>query len=166
MSNEYELNSNLLIVIFFSFIDSLDSLKSHSGRRRKIIIHVPVKVKTQKHTHTLIKPLHVHHKQTIIKEEVKPIIREIHKPIEIHNEIHKPVQIYKEIHKPVEIYKEIHKEIKYEKPKPIYKEEISHEHLHHHYKHVHPDVSSSSDFSGDFGGNSGGSSFAFHSTHP
>lgn len=126
----------------------------HSGRHRKIIIHVPVKLKKEKHTHTLIKPLHVHHKQTIIKEEVKPIIKEIHKPIEIHKEIH---------HKPVEIHKEVHKEYEIKKPKPIYKEEISHEHLHHHYKHVHPDISSGS--SSDFGSEHG-SSYSFQNSHP
>lgn len=147
----------------------------HSGRHRKIIIHVPVKLKKEKHTHTLIKPLHVHHKQTIIKEEVKPIIKEIHKPIEIHKYHHKPVEIHKEYHhKPVEVHKEYHHkhveeihhkpEIKIEKPKPIYKEEISHEHLHHHYKHVHPDISS--DSSTDFGSESHGSSYSFQNSHP
>lgn len=129
----------------------------NSKRHRKIIIHVPVKLKKEKHTHTLIKPLHVHHKSTIIKEEVKPIIKEIHKPIEIHKEIH---------HKPIEIHKEIHHpEYEIKRPKPIYKEEISHEHLHHHYKHVHPDVSSSSS-SSDYGSDLGGSHYAFQSSHP
>lgn len=108
------------------------------------MIHVPVKVRKQQHTHTVVKPIHVHHKPTIIKEELKPIIKEIHKyPVEIHKEI-------------------IHEKFEVKKP-PIYKEEISHEHLHHHYKHVHPDVSSSSSF--DFGGDIG-SSYAFANTHP
>lgn len=140
------------------------NVRAYSKRHRKIIIHVPVKLKKEKHTHTLIKPVHVHHKSTIINKEVKPIIKEIHKPIEIHKEYHhKPVEILKDYHhKPVEIHKEVHPEFEYKKPKPIYKEEISHEHLHHHYKHVHPDVSSSSH---DFGGDSG-SSYAFESSHP
>jgi hypothetical protein len=47
-------------------------------RRRKIIIHIPVKVKAQKHTHTLVKSVHHHHKPTVIKEE-KIIKQEIHK---------------------------------------------------------------------------------------
>jgi hypothetical protein len=105
-----------------------------------------VKVKQQKHVHTLIKPVHVHHKPTIIKEEVKPIIKEIHKH-------------------PVEIHKEIHKEIEYKKPTPIYKEEISHEHLHHHYKHVHPDITSHGT-SYDFGSSNLDGSYSFANTHP
>jgi hypothetical protein len=97
-------------------MNQLRKLTIHSGRHRKIIIHVPVKVKQQKHTHTLVKPVHVHHKPTVIKQE-KVIKQEIHKPVVYH----KP----EEIHKPVEVKHEY---------KPIYKEEVSHEHLHHHYK--------------------------------
>lgn len=92
-----------------------------SGRHRKIVIHVPVKVKQSKHTHTLLKPVHVHHQPTVIKEE-KFIKQEIHKPVH---------HITKEYVKPVEVHHEI---IKPEYKPPIYKEEISHEHLHHHYK--------------------------------
>lgn len=117
-----------------------------SGRRRKIIIHVPVKVKQQKHTHTLVKPVHVHHKPTVIKEE-KVIKQEIHKPVHIHKEIiHKPAEVHHE-HEPFEIKHVYKPEIKHEyKPEikheykpvevkhPVYKEEVSHEHLHHHYK--------------------------------
>lgn len=80
-------------------------------------------MKQQKHTHTLVKPLHVHHKPTIIKEE--KIIK---------TEIHKPVHYTKEEKKPAEVH---HEEIKLPETKeykPIYEEEISHEHLHHHYK--------------------------------
>lgn len=80
-------------------------------------------MKQQKHVHTLVKPVHVHHKPTVIKEE--KIIKQ-----EIHNPVH---HITKEIHKPIEIH-EIHKPVEYKEHKPIYKEEISHEHLHHHYK--------------------------------
>jgi hypothetical protein len=141
----------------------------YSGRRRKIIIHIPVNVKQQKHTHTLVKPVHVHHKPTVIKEE-KVIKQEIHKPVHITKEIHitKPVEVHHEKHeyKPVEIKHEYEPEIKHEykpveikhkyqpeikheykpfehefKPEikhefkhPVYREEISHEHLHHHYK--------------------------------
>lgn len=110
----------------FVFSEFKEFLKLiHSARRRKIIIHVPVKVKQQKHTHTLVKPVHVHHKPTVIKEE-KVIKTEIHRPVHHTKEIHKPAEIHHEIYKP---------EIKeYHKPSPIYKEEISHEHLHHHYK--------------------------------
>lgn len=96
----------------------------HSARHRKIIIHVPVKTKQQKHTHTLLKPVHVHHKPTIIKEE-KTVKQEIHKPTYHTKEI---------IHKPVEIHHEVIKVPEIKEHKPIYKEEISHEHLHHHYK--------------------------------
>lgn len=74
--------------------------------------------------------MHVHHKPTIIKEE-KTIKQEIHKP-----EIH----ITKEVEKPVVIHH--HEEVvhhhKPEYKSPIYKEEISHEHLHHHYKVHNP----------------------------
>jgi hypothetical protein len=106
-----------------------------------------VKVKKEKHVHTVVKPVHVHHSKTIIKEDKPTIIKEIHKPVEIHKEFH-------------------HKEVEYKKP-PIYKEEISHEHLHHHYKHVHPEVQSSGSGTGpgfDFSSNDG--SYAFQSSHP
>lgn len=113
---------------------------SRSGRRRKIIIHVPVKVKQQKHTHTLVKPLHVHHKQTVIKEE-KVIKQEIHKPTYHTKEIiQQPIEIHhKEVkeHKPIFHDHHEHHEIKpleIKEHKPIFQEEISHEHLHHHYK--------------------------------
>lgn len=112
---------------------------SRSGRRRKIIIHVPVKVKQQKHTHTLVKPLHVHHKQTVIKEE-KVIKQEIHKPTYHTKEIiQQPIEVHHEVvkeHKP--IFHDEHHEIaqphEIKEHKPIFQEEISHEHLHHHYK--------------------------------
>lgn len=91
-----------------------------SGRHRKIIIHVPVKFKKQKHVHTVVKPVHVHHKPSLIKEE-KIIRHEVHKPIHIHKE-----EFYE---KPAPVIEYKKKEIR-----PIYKEEISHEHLHHHYK--------------------------------
>lgn len=139
-----------------------------SGRRRKIIIHVPVKVKQQKHTHTLVKPVHVHHKPTVIKEE-KIFKQEIHKPTYHTKEVFsKPVEYHKE-----EIIPEI------QAYKPIYKEEVSHEHLHHHYKvhdashswqtylihfnfqHVHPQHESNDDFGDDHG-----NSYQFSSTHP
>ena len=82
-------------------------------------------MKQQKHTHTLVQPVHVHHKPTVIKEE-KVIKQEIHKPIHYTKEIHhKPIEEHHEYVHPVEI--------KEYKP-PVYKEEISHEHLHHHYK--------------------------------
>ncbi|XP_055640680.1 uncharacterized protein LOC129778054 [Toxorhynchites rutilus septentrionalis] len=57
-----------------------------TGKRRKIIIHVPVKVKQQKHTHTELKTVHHHHKPTVIKEE-KIIKKEIHKPVVIKEEV-------------------------------------------------------------------------------
>ena len=64
-----------------------------SGRVRKIIIHIPVSVQQKKHTHTLVKKEHVHHKPIVIKEE-KIIKQEIHKPVHIHKEIiHKPVEL-------------------------------------------------------------------------
>ncbi|XP_058453927.1 uncharacterized protein LOC131431954 [Malaya genurostris] len=57
-----------------------------AGKRRKIIIHVPVKVKQQKHIHTEVKTVHHHHKPTVVKEE-KIIKKEVHKPIVIKEEI-------------------------------------------------------------------------------
>lgn len=55
-------------------------------KRRKIIIHVPVKVKQQKHIHTQVKTVHHHHKPTVIKEE-KIIKKEVHKPVVIKEEV-------------------------------------------------------------------------------
>lgn len=89
---------------------------------------MPVKVKQQKHTHTLLKPIHVHHKPRVIKEE-KVVEKEIHKPIHI-TKHHEPI----EIHKPFEFHEEVHHKPFEVKKHPIYKEEVSHEHLHHHYK--------------------------------
>lgn len=146
----------------------------HYSKHRHIKIHVPVKVKKQKHVHTVVKPVHVHHKPSVFKE--------VHK-----HEIHKPVHVHKEEYhyeKPEHVHKE---EYHYEKPapvivkKPIYKEEISHEHLHHHYKvsltmifmrfvvtfkfpfwqHVHPEVSDHGGLDDDLSSN-----FAFESSHP
>ncbi|XP_055599584.1 uncharacterized protein LOC129748840 [Uranotaenia lowii] len=57
-----------------------------AGKRRKIIIHVPVKVKQTKHTHTEVKTVHHHHKPTVIKEE-KIIKKEVHKPVVIKEEV-------------------------------------------------------------------------------
>lgn len=79
-----------------------------------------MKLKKQKHVHTVVKPVHVHHKPSVIKEE-KFYKHEVHKPIHVHKEDY-------HYEKPVVEYK------KKEVVKPIYKEEISHEHLHHHYK--------------------------------
>lgn len=103
-------------------------------------------MKQKKHTHTLVKKEHVHHKPIVIKEE-RIIKQEIHKPV-IHKEIvHKPAEI-KEVHKTYykeeeeerkPIYKgDYHKsyyKVEEEEHKPIYKEEVEHEHFHHHYKH-------------------------------
>lgn len=85
-------------------------------------------MKQQKHTHTLVKPLHIHHKATIIKEE-KIIKQEIHKPIHYTKEVEKPSEVHHEAIKAPE-----KKEYKPKEYKPIFQEDISHEHLHHHYK--------------------------------
>uniref|UniRef100_A0A182ISE5 Uncharacterized protein n=1 Tax=Anopheles atroparvus TaxID=41427 RepID=A0A182ISE5_ANOAO len=55
-------------------------------KRRKIIIHVPVKVNKQKHVHTEVKTVHHHHKPTVIKEE-KIVKQEVHKPVVIKEEV-------------------------------------------------------------------------------
>lgn len=53
---------------------------SEAGRKKKIVIHLPIPVKKAKHVHTLVKTVHHHHKPTVIKEE-KIIKHEVHKPI-------------------------------------------------------------------------------------
>lgn len=55
---------------------------STEARKKKIIIHLPQPIKKQKHTHTLVKTVHHHHKPTVIKEEkiIKQEVK-IHKPV-------------------------------------------------------------------------------------
>lgn len=88
-------------------------------KKRRIVIHIPVKVHSKKRAppppqiQTVVKEVHHHHKPSIIKEQ-KFIKQEIHtKPHSLStSSLLTP----------------------YEK----FKEEIEHEHVHHHYKHEHP----------------------------
>lgn len=60
---------------------------SKHTKKKKITIHLPIKVKHEKHTHTIIKNFHHHHKPIIIKEE-KIIKQEAPKePVKIIQEV-------------------------------------------------------------------------------
>ncbi|XP_052868358.1 uncharacterized protein LOC128274263 [Anopheles cruzii] len=74
----------MILAAFMLLFLLVESAKA--GKRRKIIIHVPVKVKQQKHVHTEVKTVHHHHKPTVIKEE-KVVKQEIHKPVVIKEEV-------------------------------------------------------------------------------
>ncbi|XP_020803373.1 uncharacterized protein LOC110180092 [Drosophila serrata] len=51
--------------------------------KKKIVIHVPIHKKIEKHIHTVVKHVHHHHKPLVLKEE-KKVIHEDHRPIQIH----------------------------------------------------------------------------------
>lgn len=49
-----------LALICVAELTALIAAGGHGGGHKKVIIHVPIKVKHHKHTHTIVK--HVHHK--------------------------------------------------------------------------------------------------------
>nr|XP_017034575.1 uncharacterized protein LOC108083342 [Drosophila kikkawai] len=93
-------------------------------KKKKIVIHVPIHKKIEKHIHTVVKHVHHHHKPLVLKEE-KKVIHEDHRPIQIH-------QTKEHIHHhslplaaaaPAAV------------PEPELEEEEEHIHHHHNYEH-------------------------------
>lgn len=133
-------------------INLLYSSCSHQ-KKKKIVIHVPVHKKIEKHVHTVIKHVHHHHKPIVLKEE-KKIIHEEHRPIQIHqtkehihhhekheNHAHHDHHEYHEHHHPKEHVQSVEEE---------------EEHIHHHHNYEHKDGYIGSD-AGSSGSSSGSS---------
>ncbi|KAJ6642379.1 hypothetical protein Bhyg_07327 [Pseudolycoriella hygida] len=112
----------LKIALLSTFLLILVIELSEGGytKKKKIIIHIPVKQTHHKHTHTQIKTIHHHHKPTIFKEE-KIIKQEVHKPVHIKEEIE-----HEHYH---HHYKHDHPEEHHHIP------ELHHEHKHDHSFH-------------------------------
>ncbi|XP_061729830.1 uncharacterized histidine-rich protein DDB_G0274557-like isoform X2 [Cydia pomonella] len=58
-------------------------LTSSEGRKKKVVIHVPYKVKKIKHTHTVYKTIHHHHTH---HDHIDPLLA--HAPTEEHEHFH------------------------------------------------------------------------------
>ncbi|XP_034489695.1 histidine-rich glycoprotein isoform X2 [Drosophila innubila] len=118
-------------------------------KKKKIVIHVPVHKKIEKHVHTVIKHVHHHHKPIVLKEE-KKIIHEEHRPIQIHQtkeQIHHHENYHeKHDHHNHHDHHEHHEHHHPIEQVPVEQEE---EHIHHHHNYEHKDsfVDASSDAS-------------------
>ncbi|EDW06099.1 uncharacterized protein Dmoj_GI16428 [Drosophila mojavensis] len=101
-------------------------------KKKKIVIHVPIHKKIEKHVHTIIKHVHHHHKPLVLKEE-KKIIHEEHHPIQIHQtkeHIH-----HHEKHDHAHDHHEHHEHLHPIEQAPSIEEEEEHIHHHHNYEH-------------------------------
>ncbi|KAH8324982.1 hypothetical protein KR074_007155, partial [Drosophila pseudoananassae] len=105
-------------------------------KKKKIVIHVPIHKKIEKHIHTVVKHVHHHHKPLVLKEE-KKVIHEDHRPIQIH-------QTKEHIHHHEKHDHHDHHEhhhplaapaVAPPPPLPEYEEEEEHIHHHHNYEH-------------------------------
>lgn len=107
---------------------------SSQQKKKKIVIHVPVHKKIEKHVHTIIKHVHHHHKPIVLKEE-KKIIHEEHRPIQIH-------QTKEHIHhheKHDHAHHDHHEHHEHHSPIEHSLEQEEEEHIHHHHNYEHKD---------------------------
>ncbi|XP_017851498.1 histidine-rich glycoprotein [Drosophila busckii] len=125
------LKLSVLAVLVLLFICVQETNAGSHQKKKKIVIHVPIHKKIEKHVHTVIKHVHHHHKPLVLKEE-KKIIHEEHRPIQIH-------QTKEHIHHHEKHDHEHHDHHEHHHPiehAPIEQEE---EHIHHHHNYEHND---------------------------
>lgn len=96
-------------------------------KKKKIVIHVPIHKKIEKHIHTVVKHVHHHHKPLVLKEE-KKVIHEDHRPIQIH-------QTKEHIHHHSLPLPAAAASVAVAPPEPELEEEEEHIHHHHNYEH-------------------------------
>ncbi|XP_034119687.1 histidine-rich glycoprotein [Drosophila sulfurigaster albostrigata] len=136
------LKLSILAVLVFMLV-CVQETNAGQQKKKKIVIHVPVHKKIEKHVHTVIKHVHHHHKPIVLKEE-KKIIHEEHRPIQIHqtkehihhHEKHEHAHHNHHNHDHHE-HHEHHHPIA-EQQLPIEHEEEE-EHIHHHHNYEHKD---------------------------
>ncbi|XP_037931741.1 histidine-rich glycoprotein-like [Teleopsis dalmanni] len=100
-----------------SFVFRISEFHGHQ-KKKKIVIHVPIHKKIEKHVHTVYKHIHHHHKPVVIKEE--KVVHQEHHPIVHEEHIHHHEEEHE--HYPL-----------HEEKEPI----IEEEHIHHHHNYDH-----------------------------
>ncbi|KAH8420621.1 hypothetical protein KR009_012184 [Drosophila setifemur] len=111
-------------------------------KKKKIVIHVPIHKKIEKHIHTVVKHVHHHHKPLVLKEE-KKVIHEDHRPIQIHQTKEHIHHHEKHEHHDHRDHHDHHDHHEHHHPvpppevaaEPEFEEEEEHIHHHHNYEH-------------------------------
>ncbi|XP_046867527.1 histidine-rich glycoprotein [Drosophila willistoni] len=118
-----------IVVALLILLIGVQQTNAGHQKKKKIVIHVPVHKKIEKHIHTVIKHVHHHHTNNpIVLKEEKKIIHEEVRPIQIH-------QTKEHIH-----HHEKH-EHQHQHHHPIHEVEVEpeEEHIHHHHNYEHKD---------------------------
>ncbi|KAH8373809.1 hypothetical protein KR200_004191 [Drosophila serrata] len=77
------LRLSLVVALVLLLVCVPETVRRGYQKKKKIVIHVPIHKKIEKHIHTVVKHVHHHHKPLVLKEE-KKVIHEDHRPIQIH----------------------------------------------------------------------------------
>ncbi|XP_033242906.1 histidine-rich glycoprotein isoform X2 [Drosophila miranda] len=103
-------------------------------KKKKIVIHVPIHKKIEKHIHTVVKHVHHHHKPLVLKEE-KKVIHEDHRPIQIHQTKELVHHHEKHDHHDHHDHHDYHEHQLQHPVSEVEEEEEEHIHHHHNYEH-------------------------------
>ncbi|XP_033238414.1 histidine-rich glycoprotein [Drosophila pseudoobscura] len=124
----------VVIAMVLLFVCVQETNAGSQQKKKKIVIHVPIHKKIEKHIHTVVKHVHHHHKPLVLKEE-KKVIHEDHRPIQIHQTKELVHHHEKHDHHDHHDHHDYHEHQLQHPVSEVEEEEEEHIHHHHNYEH-------------------------------